>query len=230
MIEYAPSVPIPILTYHHVSDRINYYTSVTQKTFNEHISTILQEFEIISLKEALRTNPAASKGKVVITIDDGYADARTACKILSQHNATATLFVITKMIGKDNKWNHKAPYITKHLTAEEIIHLSKTGFDIGSHGRTHQNLPKLDDKELEDEVIGSKQDLIGLLGESEYSFCYPFGAHDSRVRDLVNRHYSAGLATNKTCEDVADRAQLFRLSVNNDVTINQIMDYLYGKL
>lgn len=223
--------PVPILTYHHISDSIDYYTCVKQKVFEQQIRSITGEFEIINFADAIThyLNGTPQPGKVVITIDDGYQDSLAACNILDHYNATATLFIPTSEIGKDNKWNHKAPYIAQNLTADQIINLHKAGYTIGSHGRTHQNLPKLDNADLDAEIGGSKKDLTSLLGPSDYFFCYPFGVHNHRVRKLVSKHYPAAVATNKTCENKSDLSQLYRLSVNVDTSIASIMEYLHGK-
>lgn len=220
---------LPILTYHHISDTVDYYTAVKKKAFERQVATIAKEFTIITLRDALAVGLESCQYKVVITIDDGYADALNAREILSRVNASATLYIPTGVIGEDNKWNHKAPYIANNLTNAEITKLANAGYDIGSHGRVHQNLPKLSKADLEAEIIGSKEDLVRLLGPNDYTFCYPFGAHDERVRKLVKKHYSAGVATNKTCTNSNDISQLYRLSVNADTSIAQIMEYLHGR-
>lgn len=59
--------------------------------------------------------------------------------------------------------------------------LASDGVTLAPHSRTHPMLPSLDDAQLRDELIGSREDLEREIGACAPSFAYPSGAHDQRV-------------------------------------------------
>lgn len=222
----------PILTYHHVSDDIDYYTAVKKIDFTRQLSAVLSEFEVVSFDKAYSDyiSGEPSKNQIVLTFDDGYKDTLETLYDLADKGITATSFIAAGTVGKDNLWNHKAPYIARIVDREDIANLLKRGHTIGSHGMTHQYLNKLDDSALHDEIVSSKFRLEQITGNEVKLFCYPFGAYDDRVVNMVKLQYQAALATNKTgVKRSGDPYRIYRLSVNYDTTIHDIMDYLHGE-
>jgi hypothetical protein len=68
----------------------------------------------------------------------------------------------------------------------------------GSHGATHQWLNRVDPAKLEREIDTSLQFLsgLGMPVEDHWVMCYPFGAHDPEVVELLRaRHCTVGLTT-----------------------------------
>jgi peptidoglycan/xylan/chitin deacetylase (PgdA/CDA1 family) len=66
---------------------------------------------------------------------------------------------------------------------------------IGSHTMTHAILTRLDAVQLECEVAESRCALEQRLNRPVDYFCYPNGAHDSRVREAVRKTYRAAVTT-----------------------------------
>lgn len=221
---------IPVLTYHHVSDDIDYYTAVSTLMFKKQIDAITREFKLVNLSETIDSKRATfPSNAAALTFDDGYVDNLTALQLLAKLDISTTLFIPTGTIGKDNKWNHKAPYVCKIVDVADIKRIIGLGHNIGSHGRYHQSLPKLDDQELFDEIAMSKVDLQKISDSIVDVFCYPFGAYNNRVKAMVSGHYSAAVATTKTADRMtADRLSIPRLSVNADTSIDTILEYLHG--
>lgn len=58
---------------------------------------------------------------------------------------------------------------------DDIRALAAAGMEIGSHTRWHRVLDTLDDKELDDELVGSSRDLQRELGSKIRAFAYPVG-------------------------------------------------------
>ena len=68
------------------------------------------------------------------------------------------------------------------LTDEAGIQaLDGRGVHVASHSRSHRNLTVLDDDELNDELVGSKQQLESVLNREVAHFAFPSGDHDERV-------------------------------------------------
>jgi peptidoglycan/xylan/chitin deacetylase (PgdA/CDA1 family) len=154
----------------------------------------------VSIRELCRARVAGStKGLVGITFDDGYQDfLHNALPILERLGFTATVFVISGLLGSTNDWEHgiEPKPTLKLLEADEIREVSKRGIEVGSHTATHAWLPGLEPELLKEEVSNSRYTLSELLGHTVEGFCYPYGGVDSKAIELVRRtHYDYGCTT-----------------------------------
>jgi peptidoglycan/xylan/chitin deacetylase (PgdA/CDA1 family) len=151
----------------------------------------------VSIRELCWAREAGStKGLVGITFDDGYQDfLHNALPILERLGFTATVFVISGLLGGRNDWKHNIePKPTLQLlTADETREVSERGMEVGSHTATHPWLPGSDPELLKEEVSSSRYTLSALLGQKVEGFCYPYGGVDSEVIKAVRRtHYDYG--------------------------------------
>lgn len=76
-----------------------------------------------------------------------------------------------------------------------IVALSKAGFEIGSHTKTHRLLANLSEKEIHQEVVVSKETLSQVLSKPIESFCFPFGGRRSYNSSVLDTLLSAGFRT-----------------------------------
>jgi len=67
----------------------------------------------------------------------------------------------------------------------EIKEMAGSGISFGSHTKAHRNLCLLGDAEIKEELRGSKRAIEENAGIRVSEFCYPFGAFDKRVKNLV---------------------------------------------
>jgi peptidoglycan/xylan/chitin deacetylase (PgdA/CDA1 family) len=82
------------------------------------------------------------------------------------------------------------------LTNREINELAAMPqVEIGSHTLTHPNLRRLNNRQIDAELRGSKAWLEDLIGKSVTSFCYPNGLHG---RSLAARVADAGYSIGRT--------------------------------
>jgi peptidoglycan/xylan/chitin deacetylase (PgdA/CDA1 family) len=62
------------------------------------------------------------------------------------------------------------------LGRDELLRLQEAGWTLGAHTRTHRTLSCLDEAELQSEVAGCRDDLVGQLGlPGDLPFAYPYG-------------------------------------------------------
>jgi glycosyltransferase involved in cell wall biosynthesis len=152
---------------------------------------------------------------IVCTFDDGYAGLYNyALPILSKYGFSATVFICTSLIGKDNKWNNKDSKSRMHLNMEELSTLNNQGWEIASHGVHHYNFLKLTDIELEYEIKQSKEQIDDLFGPSD-CFAYPYGANNAYIQQCVALCYKYAFAVNQGGTSLsADAHQLRRYSLS----------------
>jgi peptidoglycan/xylan/chitin deacetylase (PgdA/CDA1 family) len=131
---------------------------------------------------------------VMLTFDDGYrSNYDIALPIVRDHAFTATVFLVSGMIGATNAWDADEAQ-EPLLDVREIRELQSDGIDFQSHTRTHPSLPSLSDTQVLDELKGSKSDLEQMLGKRVDTVAYPWSRHDSRVERLAEEAgYSGGV-------------------------------------
>ena len=110
---------------------------------------------------------------VILTFDDGYKSFLQAAEILNSFSISGTFF-----ITKD--WREKR---VNMLSEKEIKDLSLL-HDIGSHSVTHPNLSKLSPKQINHELVFSKNWLEAITKKEIISFSIPGGDSNSLVYQL----------------------------------------------
>lgn len=171
------TLSIPILMYHEISTGPDLMW-VSDQNFRAQMQYLhdngYQTITLARARELLAGHFDTSK-KVVLTFDDGYSTFYTnAWPILKEFNQTATLFVISGLVGNPD-----------YVTWDQIRLLSSQGVEIGGHTRTHPLLPTLTTQAVFAEINGGKQDVEVQLGQSISSFCYPTGKYNNQIVEQV---------------------------------------------
>ena len=171
-------------------------------------------YGLCSMRDYIAKNAEERKSWIVCTFDDGYKGLNEyALPILSKYGFTATVFICTGLIGKDNKWNNKDAVLRQHLNINELHNLHRCGWEIASHGVSHFNLLKLTDEELESELRLSYDFIVKEWGEA-ISYAYPYGAYNAFIRNCVGRYYRYAFSvTHGGTSFVADSLQIRRYSI-----------------
>jgi peptidoglycan/xylan/chitin deacetylase (PgdA/CDA1 family) len=132
---------------------------------------------------------AAKPGKtVVITFDDGFRSVWTQARpILDEFGFHATVFVISSGIGRSTAWTVSGRPLPSMdlLSTPQLRELTRAGWEIGAHTRTHSYLPERRGSKLEAEIAGSRRDLEDLLGMQVDTFAYPYGGYSPEVVEAV---------------------------------------------
>jgi peptidoglycan/xylan/chitin deacetylase (PgdA/CDA1 family) len=161
--------------------------------------------------------------KVVITFDDGYRNFSTsALPILTDLGFTATVFLVSNLLGKTNEWDERNGDVTEALMTEsEVLAAQALGIEFCSHTLDHTDLNAVDSEEARRQLGVSRRDLSRLLGRDVLSFCYPYGhkseALESLVRDAGYQYACStekGLNTEKT-----SRFALRRINIRSDTVM-----------
>lgn len=113
-----------VLTYHRVLPRsaaddhsIEPGMFVFEDTFEMHLRTLKEHFEIVDLAEWLKAEKKPAKRCCAITFDDGWRDNYDyAFPLLKKHQASATIFVVSGLMGTDARfWPDRLGSALVHL-------------------------------------------------------------------------------------------------------------------
>ncbi|MCW5940159.1 MAG: polysaccharide deacetylase family protein [Fimbriimonadaceae bacterium] len=227
---------VPVLMYHRIACRPPGTTVpmhyVAPKRFENHVKVMGRlGFESTTLIRAFQEIDKPGK-RVVFTFDDGYGNFLAAARILESSGMVGTVFVVTGQVGGVNEWDMGQGDVREPLlTQEEILALVARGHEIGSHTVSHARLTEVSEEEARRELEDSRRALAHLLGNPPASFCYPYGAHDSKVRGLVAEvGYSVACGTEKGWNDRwTDRTRWRRVNVRGDTTTPVLFWKLWNK-
>jgi peptidoglycan/xylan/chitin deacetylase (PgdA/CDA1 family) len=150
----------------------------------------------VSVRELLQAGDTRrANGLVGLTFDDGYDNfLYHALPILERYGFTATVFVVSGMLGAENTWDEQPRM--RLLGVEGIREVAKRGMDIGSHGMRHIRLSGLPAEQLEKEIVESRRVLGEILDKAVEGFCYPYGSvDDAAVQSARQAGYTYACAT-----------------------------------
>lgn len=159
-------------------------------------------FRVAPLGEVLGViNGSACDEKLVaLTFDDGFMDFyENAFPVLREHDYPSTVFIVSDMAGKENLWDYKETGVKKQLLDwGRITEMKDKGVSFGSHTKTHPFLSRLSEKEMTEEIGGSKRGIEERLNLPVEFFCYPYGDYNAKVLDSVKKAgYSAAFTTKR---------------------------------
>jgi peptidoglycan/xylan/chitin deacetylase (PgdA/CDA1 family) len=175
-----------ILMFHHVGGSEG---EISPESFEKVISFLEKEFEIVGIDDVFQSS---EKRKVAITFDDGYQNFyKNAYPLLREKEIPFTVFLNSEFLTDDGRsYPEQLGNEEKIVTVEQTKKLSQDEkVTIGNHGKGHADLTELDEKELKEEIIGSKRNLEDQLDIEIDTFCYPYGKYnDSAVRVASKVH------------------------------------------
>jgi glycosyltransferase involved in cell wall biosynthesis/peptidoglycan/xylan/chitin deacetylase (PgdA/CDA1 family) len=196
-----------VLCYHAVSPTWSASLSLEPARLETQVSHLLDRgWQATTFAEAVVDPPA--RRTLAITFDDAFASVgRHAAPVLARLGVTATVFVVTAFaeLGTPLSWpgiEHWAETPDRHeldsLSWDGLRELSELGWEVGSHTRTHARLTRLDDEQLERELVCSREACDRALGGRCGSIAYPYGDVDARVGAAALRAgYHAGAALSR---------------------------------
>lgn len=197
----------PVLMYHHVHPSPlqppprHPDSYVSPDVFARHLALLsgwgFRFATLAAATQAWQAGRRLPRKTVVLTFDDACrCFAEHALPALERRGATATVFAVSGLLGGTNAWDAAAGERREELMdAGELRAVAAAGCEVGSHGRTHRDLSRLDGADLDAEVAGSKRDLEAALGRPVATFAWPYGRTSAAAKQAARRAgYTAAVA------------------------------------
>jgi peptidoglycan/xylan/chitin deacetylase (PgdA/CDA1 family) len=161
---------------------------------------------------------------IALTFDDNYRSTYDiAWPLLRRHSATATVFLVTDLIGKTtllDAGDRQEPL----MSASEIAAMHEGGIHFGSHTCTHRSLTHLPAAEALAELTRSRAALGGLLGRPVVALAYPYNNNNYKVRRLARQagYQAAVLGRGRLNARWTSPWALRRIPVNSQTTVEAL--------
>lgn len=192
------------LVYHRVCpDRESFRSTyvVSASDFRRQMEFLAgHNYEIVTL-DALLTGRPGSNGRprILLTFDDGYLDNYThAFPVLRELGLPAIVFLVADFSRRTNWWDvpmgvPEAALLNKGHIREMV----EGGIEFGSHTMGHSSLPALSDRDLDHELVRSREKIEEATGRPVRAISYPYSHVDERVKRAARGSgYSWGFAVN----------------------------------
>jgi peptidoglycan/xylan/chitin deacetylase (PgdA/CDA1 family) len=200
-------VRVPILMYHHIqdappgSDAVRRDLSVSPLNFEAQLHYLQQEgYQPVSLYDLalhLTVGQPLPERPIILTFDDGYADAYTqAFPLLQRFGFTGTFFLTTALIDANNP---------AFLSWDNVIEMHAAGMDLEAHSYDHSDLRSRGFQFLVFQTLGPQQAIEARTGVTPRFFCYPSGRYDDYVVDVLrSANYWGAVATEQGATHTSD--------------------------
>jgi peptidoglycan/xylan/chitin deacetylase (PgdA/CDA1 family) len=214
---------IPVLCYHGVEENPECSYNISTHTFRQQMEYLKQnDYKTLTLKEyenRIKNGSFELDNVVYITFDDVHRSAYVnAVPILKEYGFTATFFVTTNLLGKED-------FISK----PELLDLSKN-FDIGSHCKDHVKMTELSYIDQYKSVLSSKKILKEITGQNINAISYPFGYRNADTMIAVKDFYSLGFNIDDGLSSPSEnRLDLTRQVMWKGMIINEFGKILKGE-
>ncbi len=201
---HALAERLPVIAYHQIAEGGGGWAGryrLGPDAFEAQLASLREHgFYSVTIEawdEARRGRTSLTGKPLLITFDDGYADiAETAWPLLRRYGYSATVFIVTELVGKTSAWDHHLAIEAPLLTWDEIRALEREGLRFGSHTAGHAPLGALSAGEIRRELEASRRTLHERLAYPSETIAYPYGDTDEVVELLARRGgYRFGFTT-----------------------------------
>jgi peptidoglycan/xylan/chitin deacetylase (PgdA/CDA1 family) len=163
-------------------DGFNHYSMQIRQRLLSFIITLC----ILKKKKPLHSK---SGGRYcAVTFDDGFVCVQEyALPILAKRNIPATIFVPSGCLGQQPPWLNEGhtDYKNVVMTKAQLNNLDKNLILIGSHGRMHENLLRINPDKARKEIFQSKKELEDILDTAIEAISFPEGDFNQTHIDMA---------------------------------------------
>lgn len=214
-------VVAPILLYHHVNgENTDSRYRVSIPNFRYQMDALYAHgytaITISMLVEALTQGRDLPEKPIVITFDDGHMSVyEQAFPIMNEYEFPGVFYIVANRINNLNDF----------VNAEQITNMVNAGWEIGSHGYTHQDITK-NHASAAYEIGQSKLDLQTVLDININTFAYPYGEVNPFVAQKVRDYgYRAGIGLGTSITHTYNTLfYLNRIEIQGDYTLEQFIE------
>lgn len=234
---WAGPTVFPVLMYHHVTDapptsEMNARLTVTEADFARQLAYLrcagYYSITLSQLFESIYNGAPRPEKPVILTFDDGYADAYTgAFPQLKQTGFGGTFAIVTGWVGQPG-----------YLAWEQIQEMAAGGMEMAAHSVTHPDFGLQPDDIVRDQLSRSRRDLEEKLGQPVGFFVYPAGEpfrfgtaeRQAQVVAMVQEAGYRGALTARwnLAQDPAAPFALNRVRVSGGVDIGKFAENMGG--
>jgi peptidoglycan/xylan/chitin deacetylase (PgdA/CDA1 family) len=183
------SVRSVVLTYHAVGPTPRgplRHGFVPVELFERQMQFLAGRRQVVQLADLLAPAPQRGPVRVAITFDDAYCSViERAAPILERAGLPATVFAPTAWLGDRNRWDPSSELELDLMSGDQLVELSRRGFEIGSHGHRHIDFSRSSEQEVREDLRASIDRLTGLLGRAPRFLAYPYGRSNRAARAAV---------------------------------------------
>lgn len=229
---------VPILMYHSIDKHSGDYLTVSPGVFAEHVAYLADSFDAVApraIADSVDGITPLPRNPICITFDDSLQDnIEHAVPALMRRGMTAAFFAITSYLGGDTRWNARATRAQAHMSPDDLLALSRAGFEVGSHTATHPRLSAISDDAVSRELSESRAALTDLLGDAPAALSYPYGDAPPFVVRLAGTSYRVAFATTRqgvfsAAEDPLNLRRIYVSPADTSVSLAaKIADYQAG--
>lgn len=196
------TLPIHVINYHSIDDSGS-VLSIAPALFRSHIQAWKRRgARFFTLEEAelfVRGESSVSAGlNILITFDDGLESVyREAFPILRDAGATATVFICTALMGRDNMWPGQPDWVPRMdiMTWDQASEMAEAGIEFGSHLLDHPDLAEISEPEGKRQIVESSEEIERRLGTKPRALAFPYGRSTQANRRDAAEVYALAFGT-----------------------------------
>lgn len=209
--------------------------AISEHNFRLQMEWLCRTGTLISL-DRLLTGNLSDALQVSITFDDGYACLHDfVLPILSKLGVVATVFVNVGRIGANGERNPSDPNLGYYpgecfLSSEDLRHLVRKGWSVGSHGVGHLDLTAVSEHTARQELAELKRMIENMLSASCTMFAYTWGRHNVVIRRLLAEtgYRYAFSGHHASLGSVCDATAVPRMNIASEYTASDFKSIVVG--
>lgn len=175
----------------------------------------------VSVKQKAPPGGIFTTGAVSLRFDDGEtSQIENAVPKMNAKGYKGTFYIVSRQLLDYG--------FSGYMSINDVKQLAQQGHEIGAHTRTHANLTTLGTSALQDEIAGSRQDILAWGVGPVNTFSYPFGAHNaSAVQAVKDAGFKSAAATIEGYVTPTSNPHLLEYrELKNNTTLAQVKQWI----